>query len=228
MHISYISFPDCPVGNLFSFLDEHWCSVSSSPQLCTISRCQSTRGGHEGWPVWNLADKADLTIRSNCVGLWNCAEQLVHRSKVDVEWWSVLCLSKLCLCRVIYNLNIKSCRARDSWNRFSKSNLCLNTFQQKKLLLSAVFQTDVPSLTSGFYLYTIMPMKHAVDCVGFFFSLYQTVEHGFPHQPSALGYSPFLRLMAIGTRSGAIKLYAFQQLCLDFSDHIRMCNFKTL
>ncbi|NXH15920.1 L2GL2 protein, partial [Bucco capensis] len=35
----------------------------------------------------------------------------------------------------------------------------------------------------------------------------QTVEHGFPHQPSALGYSPFLHLMAIGTRSGAIKLY---------------------
>ncbi|XP_064378659.1 LLGL scribble cell polarity complex component 2 isoform X7 [Dromaius novaehollandiae] len=35
----------------------------------------------------------------------------------------------------------------------------------------------------------------------------KTVEHGFPHQPSALGYSPFLRLMAIGTRSGAVKLY---------------------
>ncbi|XP_069050580.1 LLGL scribble cell polarity complex component 2 isoform X2 [Lepisosteus oculatus] len=40
--------------------------------------------------------------------------------------------------------------------------------------------------------------------------LYQfnkTVEHGFPHQPSALGYSPSLDLLAIGTRSGAIKLY---------------------
>ncbi|XP_035260615.1 LLGL scribble cell polarity complex component 2 isoform X1 [Anguilla anguilla] len=40
--------------------------------------------------------------------------------------------------------------------------------------------------------------------------LYQfnkTVEHGFPHQPSALGYSPTLQLLAIGTRSGAIKLY---------------------
>uniref|UniRef100_A0A8C9XHD7 LLGL scribble cell polarity complex component 2 n=1 Tax=Sander lucioperca TaxID=283035 RepID=A0A8C9XHD7_SANLU len=33
------------------------------------------------------------------------------------------------------------------------------------------------------------------------------VEHGFPHQPSALGYSPSLQLLAIGTRSGAIKLY---------------------
>ncbi|XP_030875322.1 LLGL scribble cell polarity complex component 2 [Leptonychotes weddellii] len=38
------------------------------------------------------------------------------------------------------------------------------------------------------------------------FSL-QTVEHGFPHQPSALGYSLSLRILAIGTRSGAIKLY---------------------
>ncbi|XP_028912908.1 LLGL scribble cell polarity complex component 2 isoform X2 [Ornithorhynchus anatinus] len=39
------------------------------------------------------------------------------------------------------------------------------------------------------------------------FQFNKTVEHGFPHQPSALGYSPTLRLMAIGTRSGAIKLY---------------------
>uniref|UniRef100_A0A8C4EK73 LLGL scribble cell polarity complex component 2 n=1 Tax=Dicentrarchus labrax TaxID=13489 RepID=A0A8C4EK73_DICLA len=37
--------------------------------------------------------------------------------------------------------------------------------------------------------------------------LLQTVEHGFPHQPSALSYSPTLQLLAIGTRSGAIKLY---------------------
>lgn len=76
----------------------------------TVSWCHSTRGGCEGWPVWNLADKADLTICSICVRLWNCAEQLVYRSKVGVEWWSVLWwLSKLCLCRVIYNLNVNCC-----------------------------------------------------------------------------------------------------------------------
>ncbi|XP_028826093.1 LLGL scribble cell polarity complex component 2 isoform X2 [Denticeps clupeoides] len=39
------------------------------------------------------------------------------------------------------------------------------------------------------------------------FQFNKTVEHGFPHQPSALGYSPSLDLLAIGTRSGAIKLY---------------------
>ncbi|XP_077315728.1 LLGL scribble cell polarity complex component 2 isoform X1 [Lithobates pipiens] len=39
------------------------------------------------------------------------------------------------------------------------------------------------------------------------FQFNKTVEHGFPHQPSALGFSDSLRLMAIGTRSGAIKVY---------------------
>ncbi|XP_036268408.1 LLGL scribble cell polarity complex component 2 isoform X11 [Pipistrellus kuhlii] len=39
------------------------------------------------------------------------------------------------------------------------------------------------------------------------FQFNKTVEHGFPHQPSALGYSPALRILAIGTRSGAVKLY---------------------
>lgn len=39
------------------------------------------------------------------------------------------------------------------------------------------------------------------------------MEHGFPHQPSALGYSPSLQLLAIGTRSGAIKLYPSLYLC---------------
>lgn len=37
----------------------------------------------------------------------------------------------------------------------------------------------------------------------------QTVEHGFPSQPSALAYDPALRVMAIGTKAGAVKLYPF-------------------
>lgn len=42
------------------------------------------------------------------------------------------------------------------------------------------------------------------------FSLFlQTVGHGFPHQPSALAFDPKLQLMAIGTKSGAIKMYPF-------------------
>uniref|UniRef100_A0A671L563 LLGL scribble cell polarity complex component 2 n=1 Tax=Sinocyclocheilus anshuiensis TaxID=1608454 RepID=A0A671L563_9TELE len=45
--------------------------------------------------------------------------------------------------------------------------------------------------------------KHKQDLYQF----NKTVEHGFPHQPSALGFSPSLELLAIGTRSGAIKLY---------------------
>ncbi|MED6265528.1 Lethal(2) giant larvae protein 1 [Characodon lateralis] len=39
------------------------------------------------------------------------------------------------------------------------------------------------------------------------FAFNKTVEHGFPHQPSALAFDPKLQLMAIGTKSGAIKMY---------------------
>uniref|UniRef100_A0A3Q2NXB7 LLGL scribble cell polarity complex component 1 n=1 Tax=Fundulus heteroclitus TaxID=8078 RepID=A0A3Q2NXB7_FUNHE len=39
------------------------------------------------------------------------------------------------------------------------------------------------------------------------FAFNKTVEHGFPHQPSALAFDPRLQLMAIGTKSGAIKIY---------------------
>uniref|UniRef100_A0A670JTW8 LLGL scribble cell polarity complex component 1 n=1 Tax=Podarcis muralis TaxID=64176 RepID=A0A670JTW8_PODMU len=36
---------------------------------------------------------------------------------------------------------------------------------------------------------------------------FQTVEHGFPNQPSSLAFDPKLRIMAIGTKSGAVKIY---------------------
>ncbi|KAG7460006.1 hypothetical protein MATL_G00216580 [Megalops atlanticus] len=39
------------------------------------------------------------------------------------------------------------------------------------------------------------------------FAFKKMVEHGFPSQPSALAYDPELRLMAIGTKSGAVKVY---------------------
>uniref|UniRef100_A0A8C3J971 LLGL scribble cell polarity complex component 1 n=1 Tax=Calidris pygmaea TaxID=425635 RepID=A0A8C3J971_9CHAR len=39
------------------------------------------------------------------------------------------------------------------------------------------------------------------------FAFSKTVEHGFPSQPSALAYDPVLRVMAIGTKAGAVKLY---------------------
>ncbi|KAM5263912.1 lethal(2) giant larvae protein homolog 1 isoform 4-T4 [Ctenodactylus gundi] len=39
------------------------------------------------------------------------------------------------------------------------------------------------------------------------FAFHKTVEHGFPNQPSALAFDPELCIMAIGTRSGAVKIY---------------------
>lgn len=35
---------------------------------------------------------------------------------------------------------------------------------------------------------------------------FQTAQHGFPHKPSAMAYDPKMKLMAIGTHSGAIKV----------------------
>ncbi|XP_076808161.1 lethal(2) giant larvae protein homolog 1-like isoform X1 [Clavelina lepadiformis] len=35
----------------------------------------------------------------------------------------------------------------------------------------------------------------------------KTVEHGFPHHPCAFAYDPILKLMAIGTKTGAIKVF---------------------
>ncbi|XP_040212347.1 lethal(2) giant larvae protein homolog 1 isoform X3 [Rana temporaria] len=39
------------------------------------------------------------------------------------------------------------------------------------------------------------------------FSFNKTVEHGFPNQPSSLAFDPVLRIMAIGAKSGAVKIY---------------------
>uniref|UniRef100_A0A8C2G4P0 LLGL scribble cell polarity complex component 1 n=1 Tax=Cyprinus carpio TaxID=7962 RepID=A0A8C2G4P0_CYPCA len=54
-------------------------------------------------------------------------------------------------------------------------------------------------------------------CDFLFSSFTQTVEHGFPNQPSALAYDPKLQLMAIGTKSGAIKMYPFRSVFGELS-----------
>lgn len=38
-------------------------------------------------------------------------------------------------------------------------------------------------------------------------SFLQTVQHGFPHKPSAMAYDPKLKLMAIGTHTGIVKVF---------------------
>ncbi|KAL3273313.1 hypothetical protein HHI36_014764 [Cryptolaemus montrouzieri] len=39
------------------------------------------------------------------------------------------------------------------------------------------------------------------------FSYSRTAQHGFPHKPTALSWDPTLRLMALGTATGAIKVF---------------------
>ncbi|KAF7253298.1 Syntaxin-binding protein 5 [Varanus komodoensis] len=41
------------------------------------------------------------------------------------------------------------------------------------------------------------------------FQLCKTVRHGFPYQPSALAFDPVQKILAIGTQTGALRLYPF-------------------
>ncbi|CDQ65197.1 unnamed protein product [Oncorhynchus mykiss] len=47
------------------------------------------------------------------------------------------------------------------------------------------------------------------------FQLCKTVRHGFPYQPSSMAHDPVQKILAIGTQSGALRLYPFcVELCL--------------
>lgn len=35
----------------------------------------------------------------------------------------------------------------------------------------------------------------------------QTVRHGFPYQPTALAFDPVQKILAIGSRSGGVRMY---------------------
>lgn len=37
--------------------------------------------------------------------------------------------------------------------------------------------------------------------------LFQTVRHGFPYQPSAMAFDPVQKILAVGTQTGALRLY---------------------
>nr|XP_021328752.1 syntaxin-binding protein 5 isoform X7 [Danio rerio] len=41
------------------------------------------------------------------------------------------------------------------------------------------------------------------------FQLCKTVRHGFPYQPSSMAFDPVQKILAIGTQSGALRLYPF-------------------
>ena len=50
-------------------------------------------------------------------------------------------------------------------------------------------------------------------CVNLFCLLgVQCADHGFPSKPSAMAYDPKLKLLAIGTKSGVVKMYPCKHL----------------
>lgn len=58
-------------------------------------------------------------------------------------------------------------------------------------------QIDIPSNTSVFFSFFTSP------------HISQTVRHGFPYQPSSMAFDPVQKILAIGTQSGALRLYPF-------------------
>lgn len=50
--------------------------------------------------------------------------------------------------------------------------------------------------------------------------VFQTVRHGFPYQPTAMAYDPVQNLLAIGTKSGSLRMYPF--------DHTAVMPFPSL
>ncbi|KAL6095952.1 stxbp5 [Pungitius sinensis] len=47
------------------------------------------------------------------------------------------------------------------------------------------------------------------------FQLCKTVRHGFPYQPSSMAFDPVQKILAIGTQSGALRLYPFSRVVGD-------------
>jgi len=43
----------------------------------------------------------------------------------------------------------------------------------------------------------------------------QTFRHGFPHQPTALAFDPIQRLLAIGTKSGSLRMYPSTDIIIN-------------
>lgn len=58
----------------------------------------------------------------------------------------------------------------------------------------------------------------------FLFSFGQACYHGFPAKPSALAWDPLLRLLAIATKSGHIRMYPFHTFFFFFARSTLLCT----
>ncbi|MEQ2183662.1 Syntaxin-binding protein 5 [Goodea atripinnis] len=57
------------------------------------------------------------------------------------------------------------------------------------------------------------------------FQLCKTVRHGFPYQPSSMAFDPVQKILAVGTQTGALRLYPFLFSCGNKIDYSRkMCS----
>ncbi|KAI4805480.1 hypothetical protein KUCAC02_010094 [Chaenocephalus aceratus] len=45
------------------------------------------------------------------------------------------------------------------------------------------------------------------------FQMCKTVRHGFPYQPTALAFDPVQKILAIGSRTGGVRMYPLTLIC---------------
>lgn len=64
-----------------------------------------------------------------------------------------------------------------------------------------------PSAVTFRLISSVTPLSSHLSCIP------QTVRHGFPYQPSSMAFDPVQKILAIGTQSGALRLYPLNQRC---------------
>lgn len=90
---------------------------------------------------------------------------------------------------------------------FTKMNLYFNS-RPKSIFLGLFFLERLHVIikkNSSIYSVRSHYRKLTINLV----CLFQTFRHGFPHQPTALAFDPVQRLLAIGTKSGSLRMYPF-------------------
>ena len=54
--------------------------------------------------------------------------------------------------------------------------------------------------------------------------LRQTFRHGFPYQPTVLAYDPVQNILAIGSKTGALRMYPLYHIYFEILPRLRIAN----
>ncbi|KAJ3606983.1 hypothetical protein NHX12_026498 [Muraenolepis orangiensis] len=93
----------------------------------------------------------------------------------------------------------------------------MKKFNIRKVLdgLKEVSSSSAPSVQAGPQENNLVPETLQSE----HFQLCKTVRHGFPYQPSSMAFDPVQRILAVGTQSGALRLFCeLREHCVEPRD----------